>query len=76
MQESRAVQRATTAWTTTRHKKTEEIISDANAKPVALPAGTVVAVKRVLVDVEPRSLLVETSDGRILEVREHALAPL
>jgi hypothetical protein len=73
MSESRLVHEECTAWTTTKHKKTQELVSDANAKPVVLQSGTVVVVSGLLLDVEPRSLLVHTPDGQPLEIREHFL---
>jgi hypothetical protein len=75
MSESRVIREECTAWTTAKNRKTQELGSDGNAKPVVLPAGTAVVVERVLLDVAPRTLLVRTSDGQALELRESWLAP-
>lgn len=75
MSESRTVREECTAWTTAMNRKTKELGSDGNAKPVVLPSGTVVVVERVLLDVDPRSVLVRTLDGQSLELRERFLVP-
>jgi len=60
-------------WTTT--VKKGQRIADANAKPMALAAGTEVEEVGAAVDVAPRSLFVARGD-EILEVRAAYLATM
>jgi hypothetical protein len=71
MQEQRRILEDCIGWTT--ETKKGELRTSASALPIDLPAGLVVEIVQLGLDVTPRSFVVQTEKG-LLEVRERYLA--
>ncbi len=76
MAEQRRLLEDCIAWTT--EMKKGALRAAGNPTPTPLAKGEVVTIVEppVGLEVEPRSLIVETADGRKLEVRARLLAPI